>query len=444
MLIEFSVANYRSFKERVTLSMEAESRLSERDKSVDMRNIAHTPHGDLLRVAGIYGANASGKSNLVRALFTLKWLVLGSTRGQDGDPIPAEPFRLDEATVGEPSEMEVVYAEDGRQVRYGAAFTRERITHEWLFVRPIGSDEEIRWFERRFDPSTRKDTYETGGAWERVEAFERATRKEALHVSTASQLENAEAKAILDWFRGLHVINGLVDGGTLVRTMTLLEGPNHGEAIRKLVRQLDFGIDDIDLAEVDEKAKAMASKLVRALASTVQESVPLPELRVSDKRITTTRRGVTFELTEESAGTARAIALAGPVVEALAKGHTMVVDEFDARLHTLLAKQIVELFQDCELNPRNAQLIFASHDTNLLTRTLLRRDQIWFVEKSHKTQASDLYSLAEIRLDGSKRVRNDARYEDDYLQGRYGAIPFFGNLQALLGDALARAGNHKE
>lgn len=113
-----------------------------------------------------------------------------------------------------------------------------------------------------------------------------------------------------------------------------------------------------------------------------------------------------------------------------------MIDEFDARLHTLLAKQLVELFQDPATNPHDAQLVFTSHDTNLLTRTLLRRDQLWFVEKSKKTHASDLYSLAEFRLDDGKAVRNDARYEQDYLQGKYGAIPCFGNLKALLADTL--------
>lgn len=147
------------------------------------------------------------------------------------------------------------------------------------------------------------------------------------------------------------------------------------------------------------------------------------------------RSGVEFDLSrDESAGTAKAFELAGPIVEALANGDVVVIDELDAHLHTLLAKQIVELFQDPVTNPHGAQLVFASHDTNLLTRTLLRPDQLWFVEKSRKTHASDLYSLAELRLDDTAGVR----YEADYLQGRYGAIPFFGNLHAILGEALKK------
>ena len=435
MLIELSVANFRSFKERVTLSMEAEPRLHERDRRVDERNIARTPHGDLLRVAGLYGANASGKSNLVRALWTLRRLILEPR--PEGAPLPADPFRLDAVTASEPTEIEVVYGDGPRQVRYGAAFSYERISREWLFVRPVDSDEEIRWFERRYDPAMDRDLYETGGEWRRNEDFEAATAKESLHLSIMSTLKSAQAKAVRDWFLSLQVLNGLSDGHTLLRTTQLLDTPQR-EAILRLIQRLDVSIDDLHLVE-DEEAKARTRRVLSALVSAIPDIRIRPNLLDDEavgRRITTSRRGATFELADESAGTVRAIALAGPIVEALAGGHTVVVDEFDARLHTLLAKQLIELFQDPDLNPRDAQLIFASHDTNLLTRALLRRDQLWFVEKSRKTLASDLYSLAEIRLDG-KRIRNDASYEDDYLAGRYGAIPFFGGLKALLREALA-------
>lgn len=431
MLIELSVANYRSFKERVTLSMEAESRLHERDRAVDERNIASTPHGDILRVAGVYGANASGKSNLVRAISTLRWLVLDSAR--EGTPPPADPFRLDDTSRTEPTEIEVVYGDESRQVRYGAAFTRERISHEWLFIKPLDADEEVRWFERRHDPATDSDIYETGGEWSRNEAFEAATAKESLHLSIMSKLKNPQAKAIRDWFRDLQVLNGLSDGAILRQTTRLLDGPQR-EAIVGLVKSLDVCIDDLHVVELDEESKVETERMRTALAAV------LPGVTFGDtveKRITTRHRTHPFELADESAGTVRAIALAGPIIEALATGRTVVVDEFDARLHTLLAKKLVELFQDPELNHHNAQLIFASHDTNLLTRTLLRRDQLWFVEKSRKTQASDLYSLAELRYPDGKKVRNDASYEDDYLAGRYGAIPFFGGLKAFLHEALA-------
>lgn len=200
-----------------------------------------------------------------------------------------------------------------------------------------------------------------------------------------------------------------------------------------MIRGLDFGIDEIQI-EHEPNASAIATRLMLSANGPPE---PL--------RLVAIRQGIRFDLkSDESAGTNKAVALVGPIFAALSQGGILVIDEFDARLHTLLAKQLVELFQDPATNPHDAQLVFTSHDTNLLTRTLLRRDQLWFVEKSHKTHASDLYSLAEFRQSDGKAVRNDARYEADYLNGRYGAIPFFGNLKALLGEALSESSDKKE
>lgn len=432
MLIEFSVANFRSIRDRVTLSLEAEPRISERDKTVDERNVAHTPDGDLLRVVGIYGANAGGKSNLVTALATFRDLVLNSAReGQSGDSLPAAPFRLDAESLTAPSEFEVVFTQDHSQVRYGVAFTAKRVEREWLFVRPAGADEELRWFERTHD------TFETGGAWLRDPGIEKKTRPEALHISVAAAWNHSLAIRIFRWFQTtIRVVNNAKDDPDL--TMRLLSNETLGEEVRGLIRRLDFGIDDLQL-ESDPNHVSLKSLF------DLFPTTPIPNALVAKLldarlplRILAIRQGVPFSLSaDESAGTNKAVALAGPIVLTLAHGGLLVIDEFDARLHTLLAKQLVELFQDPLTNPHDAQLVFTSHDTNLLTRTLLRRDQLWFVEKSHKTHATDLYSLAEIRLDDGKGVRNDARYETDYLQGRYGAIPFFGNLKAILGDALS-------
>lgn len=432
MLIEFSVANFRSFRDRVTLSLEAEPRISERDKSIDERNIAHTGNGDLLRVVGVYGANASGKSNLIIALATLRQMVLHSAReGQSGDTLPAAPFRLDAESLAAASELEVVFTIDGNQLRYGVAFTAARVEHEYLFIRAIDTDTEERWFERRLD------SYETGGGWIRDPGIEGKTRPEALHLSVAAAWNHALARTLLNWFNGsLLVIDSGRDDTHLITKGILREESAEKNALCALIRRLDFGIDDLKL--VDSSLTVRSPKRPNGI---IEEHWAIVKTSMESfaKNIVAVRQGVAFDLqTDESAGTSKVVALAGPIIGTLTRGGVLVVDEFDARLHTLLAKQLVELFQDPATNPHDAQIVFASHDTNLLARTLLRRDQLWFVEKSHKTHGSDLYSLAEIRLDDGRVVRNDARYEADYLQGKYGAIPFFGNLKAQLAEALGK------
>lgn len=429
MLIELSVANYRSFLDRGTLSLEAEPRLSERDKSVDERNLVRSADSDLLRIAAIYGANASGKSNLIQALAALRRLVLHSARdGQCGDRLPAAPFLFDAASAAEPSEVEVVYLEDGLQIRYGAAFVREKITREWLFTRRAGDDDEVRWFERT------DDRYEVGDAWRRDRGSEERTRPEALHLSVAAAWRHPQAAAVLRWFKALRIVDGVDDPELLPRAVELLaEGGVAREALRSVVCNLDLGIDDLRLAGgpgpgfagLDPHSPWILREAPSVVARLGQQ-----------RRIKILRRGVEFELVHESGGAARAIALAGAIVEALVTGGVLIVDDFDAHLHPLLARQLVELFQE-PAQGRGAQLVFTGQDTTLLTRTLLRRDQIWFIERSRRTEASDLFSLAELRFEDGKRVRNDARYAEDYLQGRYGAIPFFGNLQAIVGEVLA-------
>lgn len=400
MLIEFSVANFRSFRDRVTLSLEAEPQVSEPGTSVDARNVVRTAHGDLLRVVGVYGANAGGKSNLVKAMAMLGVLVVNSAReGQAGDALPAQPFRLDAESVKSACEMEIVFTQDGDQVRYGVAFTAARVVREWLFVRQAGQAVEERWFERT------DDVYEVGGAWDHDPGVEKKTRAEALHLSVASAWNHPQAQRLMSWFKSqLWVSNPRIDDWP-VYTSVFSRDEEHWRAIRELIKRLDFGIQDLQL---------------------------VPSESAKGSRLVAIRQGVAFDLRDdESDGTAKSVALAGIITRALARGGVLVIDELDARLHTLLAKQLVELFQDAATNPRDAQLIFTSHDTNLLTRTLFRRDQLWFVEKSHRTYASDLYSLAEFRLeDGASNP------ERDYLQGKYGAIPFFGNLSAILGETL--------
>ncbi|MCA9709789.1 MAG: ATP-binding protein [Myxococcales bacterium] len=331
--------------------------------------------------------------------------------------------------------MEVVFTAEDMQFRYGMAATSERVQREWLHACTPGQDDEQPWFERE------GEDYQVGPGWKRDPSIEQKTRPEALHLSVAAAFNHQQAIGVLRWFQRLRLINSasLLEQAAGPHTARLLSTDTYGDTIRALLCRLDFGIDDLKLAAPDPRLRAALDALFdeRNAAPTTRRNI----LDSLPPRVVAMRSGVEFDLErDESAGTVKAFELAGPLVQTLAQGDVIVIDEFDARLHTLLAKQLVELFQDPRTNPHDAQLVFASHDTNLLTRTLLRRDQLWFVEKSRKTHASDLYSLAELRLEDGKGVRNDARYEADYLQGKYGAIPFFGSLEAILADT-AKSGD---
>jgi len=444
MLIEFTVANYRSFRDPVTLSMEPVARLRARDEEVNTANVAATAHGDVLRVAAVYGANASGKSNLIRAMGVLRDMVVNSAReGQAGDAVPVEPFRLDPTSVTEPTELEVVFLLGTKQVRYGVAATREKITREWLHVAEAGGEEQL-GFERE------GEGWRYGSAWEADPSLEKKTRTGALHLSVAAAFNHGFARELLPWFVRWRPRRAADDAKAMELTKRLLRNVVQRPILLALVQTMDPSIEDLVV-----EAEVLPAELSDAMDAMEPDvgGVARQVLQLMARRfapIRTIHRAnpdappVQFRLEDESEGTQRVIALAGDLLGALASGATVVIDEFDARLHTLLSLEIVRLFQSPETNPRNAQLIFATHDTNLLSRALFRRDQLWFVEKNRSTHATDLYSLAEIKLDDGKKVRNDASYEHDYLQGRYGAIPFFGNLQAILGSHLSGKGDDEE
>ena len=430
MILEFTLENYRSFRDRATWSMEPEARIKERDPDVNDRNTTRAGDVDLLKVAGIYGANASGKSNIVRGLFTLRSLVLHSSKEtQAGEGFPIEPFKLDATTAHAPTTLEVVALAHELQFRYRVELTVEKVVREELWLRPAGADEETLAFDRT------GQSYACGPAWSRDSEVERRTRENALHLSVASQFNNPIAEQIVEWFRDVRVINALAHLDNR-RTAQLLRDPATADLVRTLIRHADFGIVDIEVQTYD------AEQLPRDLPANVRDMIARTSPRLVFTHESTRQDGsldrVTFDESEESAGTLKLTKLAGAIVNALMQGTPLIVDEIDARLHTLLTLQVVRLFQDEVSNPRHAQLLFATHDSNLLTRTLLRRDQIWFTEKNRATGATELYSLAEIQTDDGKVIRNDRNYEADYLQGRYGAVPFFGNLRSLVGDLLSR------
>jgi len=243
--------------------------------------------------------------------------------------------------------------------------------------------------------------------------------------------------AILKWFRQVGIISGLDDMAYRAYTINQVIKGKYKNEIIQLVKSLDININDIEVLKLTKDQVQFLPQLPEELLSLFLKNIENQELlTVRTKHPKFNDKGqqvgfVFFDMDEnESHGTQKVFYLAGPMIDVLSQGKVLIIDEIEARLHPLGTQELLRLFNSIETNPKRAQLIFTTHDTNLLSHKLFRRDQIWFIEKDSFC-ASHLYSLAEIKLDDAK-VRNDASFEDDYLKGRYGAIPFIGGIKKIL------------
>jgi uncharacterized protein len=429
MLIEFSVGNFKSFKEKTTFSMVA-AKINAKDKKLDQHNVFKIDDDlSLLKSAAIYGANASGKSNLASSIKFMRRFVLDSSREtQATETIPVENFRLSTETEGKPSFFEVVFLIDHRKYRYGFEVNSQHVVSEWLFHVP--TTKEARLFIREGSRIRLSQTFKEG------KGITDKTRDNALLLSVSAQFNGTIAQHILKWFRQFAVISGLSDLGTRNYTIKCLEGNENKEDIVRFVKTLDLGIDDIQIEKTTLTADSLPTVLPEELKNAILRTTDLDRKHVKTVHRRYDEKGFptsieVFDIDDqESEGTKKLFALAGPLMDTLQHGKMLFVDEFDARLHPLITCAIIALFNSNETNPKNAQLIFATHDTNLLSNKIFRRDQIWFAEKDSQG-ATHLYSLVEYK------VRNDASFESDYVRGKYGAIPFIGGLSRVIEEANA-------
>ena len=412
MLLEFNVGNFRSFGEDVSFSM-VSTDLSARDEQLNVNN--RTRINDKLTVlnsALIYGANASGKTNLALALRFMSQFALNSSReGQAGDPIPAEPFRLHTGLVDEPSLFEVVFRIGEIQYRYGFEINHEQVISEWLYY--------VRKREALLFHRT-ADDFKIMPAMQAEAQLIGLTRDNALFLSVAAQFNNTRATEVLDWFRSLRFLGSFLYGSMAVTAQAIASNPKLARRVERLISRLDTGIDSISTTVRTVERRDLPEDMSTAFTDLLmgREQIDVATSHSIFDEDNTIMGQAQFDLeTHESGGTQKLFALAGPLLSTLDQGGVLIIDELDAQLHTLLSKAIIQLFHGLSTNPKGAQLIAMTHDTNLLDRRMLRRDQIWFVEKNARSQ-SELYSLASIK------IRNDASYERDYLNGRLGAIPY--------------------
>ena len=365
MLVDFRFKNFRSFKDETVFSMVASS-----DREHLTNNTVETMNSSvprILKVSGTYGANASGKSNLIKAIQTMQGIVARSAIVEPNLPLPAQPFRLSTATAEEPTEFEITFFCDDVRYQFGFKYTSKQILSEWLIAYKTSKPQA--WYSRDYNPKTDDYEYKFGSHLLGAKTLWRdATRTNSLFLSTAIQLNSEQLKPVFDWITESLIIFNNPDGPV-------------------------FG----NIGSTVEHIK--------------QQALMLPVFSHS-----TEEGSATFELSEESHGTQRLFALAGPLFEILNNGRVLIVDELDKSLHPLLVRHLIGRFQTTSELKTQAQLIFTAQDTSLLSPELLRRDQIWFAEKD-RTRSSRFIPLTDFA------PRKHEAFERGYLSGRYGAVP---------------------
>ena len=401
MLLEFTIGNYLSFRDKKTLSLEATSITDYPE------NVISIGEYKILRSIVMYGANSSGKSNFLKALTKMVDIVRTSAGQSSTAEIDVIPFLLNAETEDQPSHFEILLLIDGVRYRYGFEICRKKVHYEWLYEKKSYYSTERNLFLRE------KNTIELGKNFSEGIGIENKTRENALFLAICDQFNGEISKEIMSWFGRLNQLSGIEH--TSKRSLTVFCMKEKGvieENVRKFITPLNLGFENFSLSESGDEIITFHKKHNK------DNSFEIKEFNSEER---------------ESSGTNKIFDLAGYISGSLWIGWMTIIDEMDAKLHPLLTKEIVRMYNDPEINKNNAQLIFASHDTNLLSNANLRRDQIYFIEKN-QYEESDLYSLVEYKDSNGNKTRKDRNYEKDYIEGRYGAIPFIGNFSKLIGN----------
>ena len=417
MLLEFRIGNFRSYAAEMRFSMVAGSG---KELPSNTMTVEGFDRYSLLRSAAIYGANASGKSNLIHAFAFFRQFVLESAESrQEGDMIPVYPFLLDPKLAGSPSQFEMTFLWDGVRHQYGFVVSRERVHEEWLTVYPKGKPQE--WFHRTLD-SAGKSTWSWSRTHLRGDKSQLAerTRDNALFLSVAAQWNHVQITPIYRWFRnGLRVLPK--DVGAMTYTQgQLLNNPGFREWLTGILKAADTGISRVLAREskIHKDHLRFPGEIPDHVRKYLTESF-LNELKVevrTTRQLPGSDKEVEWDLEMESDGTRRMLELLGPIYDVLQEGAVLVMDELDTSLHAYMTRELVQLFNNPKTNLGHAQLVFTTHDTSLLDPTLFRRDQVWFTAKD-ATGETDLYSLEDFS------PRKGEALQKGYLVGRYGAVP---------------------
>lgn len=437
MLLEFSVENYRSIGEKQTISLVPAPKQKEYEQNIIFKDKYRA-----LNVIALYGANAGGKSNVLKSMSLLDKIIYVSARTSSTTKLPYDPFLLREGWVNKPTTFEILFIMDDCRYRYGFAFNTDVIIKEWLFRKSTGR--EVNLFEREGDVIEVSSGF--NGTKKIVNAAVEATRSNALFLSTCDMLNVEEAKRIMIWFRNFNMIDGLNTEMQEITTVELLQKEEYRDKIKEYLSSVCLNIEDVDVTtknfeESDLPVNMfpdMRNRLIRQLQGAQRYEV-FAKHRLYDMDMKPMDNTFRWKWDErESEGAKKALHLSGPILWVLVNGGVLIIDEIEAKLHPIMTLNTIDIFLDKQSNPNNAQLIFATHDTNLLGYAKLRRDQIYFAEKN-SWESTELYSLSDFVYFGEKdgeskpeKERPDTDKEKRYIEGRYGAIPTLGVFQKFI------------
>jgi AAA15 family ATPase/GTPase len=435
MIAEFTLENYRSFKEKHTFSL-----VSTKSKELSDTNVFEgTKKLQMLKSAVLYGANASGKSNFFDALrFFLDFAVFSGPRKQAGDFTGTSVFAFSKQSERRPSFFEVVFyieEKDGKKTRYryGLSLNKKRVFQEYLFA--IFNAREVALFTRDGQNIAVTPYFKEGNRGRE------ATRDNCSMLSICAQNNGEISAQIINYFKNLHVISGL--GDYRYSSIRQLKNNKFRQRIIKFLHYADIQIKGLRsepvpmdiLDDDDPEVKAFIAYLKKKSLNIDEPERLFFGYGFYDGEKQTGEKYL--DEGNESSGTLKLFSYAYPVLNSLENGTPLFIDEFDNMLHPLIIEAIIKLFNSKKHNPKNAQLVVSCHAIIILSNKLLRRDQIWFCEKD-TYGATDLYSLAEYiePSDVPRTVRNDASFSKNYLQGKYGAVPY-------IDDILLQAGFEK-
>ena len=393
MLIQFLVENFLSIKDSVVLSL-----LASKDNEHSEHLIVNGSKR-YLKSAVIYGANASGKSNVLHAFWFMVNYVLTSHNQQLHKSIERSPFKFDRETPSRPSSFEVIFTANGIRYAYGFSLTDKAVIEEYLYYYPNCRQAII--FERQ-NTNDFRFTVDV----DEQSMLKNRTSPNKLYLSVASNWNYSKVIPVLEWFASCLIITKISAADAFELETAQLKDDDYRHMIASMLRGADFGIQSLQMRDLEPAASQQGDifaniESIHTVQNTEGNTV-----------------SYILNMAEESEGTRSYFKLICVVKKILDEGTLFVIDDMDSYLHPLLTKHLVSLFNSVAFNPNGAQLIFTSHNTNLLDLDVLRRDQIWFTEKNELTAATDLFSLQAFS------IRKDAKLEKGYLIGRYGAVPF--------------------